>query len=148
VPITKPFVSLIGAGTGRTVVTWSSRASDLDASGHQVGTFNSASVAVEADYFCASHITFEVSAPLLKNGRVRSLLASRRWLYVNAVARDPSAELRAGGAAGRGRAAGGGAAALRRQDRAVQVQGPRHAGHALRQHREALLLQLPHPGLH
>jgi pectinesterase len=62
VPITKPFVSLIGMGTGRTVITWNSRASDVDASGHQVGTFNSASVAIEADYFCASHITFEVSA--------------------------------------------------------------------------------------
>jgi hypothetical protein len=32
----------------------------MDRSGHQVGTFYSASVAVEADYFCASHITFEV----------------------------------------------------------------------------------------
>uniref|UniRef100_A0A0E0I3I5 Pectinesterase n=1 Tax=Oryza nivara TaxID=4536 RepID=A0A0E0I3I5_ORYNI len=60
VPITKPFVSLIGMGTGHTVITWHSRASDVGASGHQVGTFYSASVAVEADYFCASHITFEV----------------------------------------------------------------------------------------
>jgi pectinesterase len=60
VPITKPFVSLIGMGTGRTVITWNSRASDIDASGQQVGTLNSASVSIEADYFCASHITFEV----------------------------------------------------------------------------------------
>jgi pectinesterase len=60
VPITKPFVSLIGMGSGRTVITWNARASDMDRSGHQVGTFYSASVAVEADYFCASHITFEV----------------------------------------------------------------------------------------
>jgi pectinesterase len=61
VPITKPFVSLIGMGSGRTVITWNARASDIDhRSGHQVGTFYSASVAVEADYFCASHITFEV----------------------------------------------------------------------------------------
>lgn len=60
VPITKLFVSLIGMGSGRTVITWNARASDMDRSGHQVGTFYSASVAVEADYFCASHITFEV----------------------------------------------------------------------------------------
>ena len=60
VPITKPFVSLIGMDTGRTVITWHARASDVDPSGHQVGTFYSASVAIEADYFCASHITFEV----------------------------------------------------------------------------------------
>ncbi|KAF0907247.1 hypothetical protein E2562_015753 [Oryza meyeriana var. granulata] len=70
VPITKPFVSLIGMGTGHTVITWHSRASDVDASGHQVGTFYSASVAVEADYFCASHITFENSAPPAPPGAV------------------------------------------------------------------------------
>ncbi|CAL5083995.1 unnamed protein product [Urochloa decumbens] len=70
VPITKPFVSLIGMGTGRTVITWNARASDIDKSGHQVGTFYSASVAVEADYFCASHITFENSAPAAPPGAV------------------------------------------------------------------------------
>ncbi|KAL6657618.1 hypothetical protein ACP70R_005398 [Stipagrostis hirtigluma subsp. patula] len=71
VPITKPFVSLIGMGTGRTVITWHARASDVDpASGRQVGTFYSASVAVEADYFCASHITFENSAPAAPPGAV------------------------------------------------------------------------------
>lgn len=58
------------------------------------------------------------------------------------------AELRAAGAAGSGRAAGGGAAAGRRQDHAVQVQGPGDAGYAVRQHGEALLLRLRHPGLH
>ncbi|OQU90233.1 hypothetical protein SORBI_3002G370300 [Sorghum bicolor] len=71
VPITKPFVSLIGMGSGRTVITWNARASDIDhRSGHQVGTFYSASVAVEADYFCASHITFENSAPAAPPGAV------------------------------------------------------------------------------
>lgn len=70
VPITKPFVSLIGMGTGRTVIKWHARASDVDSSGHQVGTFYSASVAVEADYFCASHITFENSAPAAPPGAV------------------------------------------------------------------------------
>lgn len=70
VPITKPFVSLIGMGTGRTVITWNARASDIDPTGHQVGTFYSASFAVEADYFCASHITFENSAPAAPPGAV------------------------------------------------------------------------------
>ncbi|CAN6176144.1 unnamed protein product [Urochloa humidicola] len=70
VPITKPFVSLIGMGTGRTVITWNARAADIDKSGHQVGTFYSASVAIEADYFCASHITFENSAPAAPPGAV------------------------------------------------------------------------------
>ncbi|KAL5196593.1 hypothetical protein ABZP36_000105 [Zizania latifolia] len=71
VSITKPLVSLIGMGSGRTVITWHARASDVvDSSGHQVGTFYSASVAVEADYFCASHITFENSAPAAPPGAV------------------------------------------------------------------------------
>ncbi|XP_062186753.1 pectinesterase QRT1-like [Phragmites australis] len=70
VPITKPFVSLIGMDTGRTVITWHAKASDVDPSGHQIGTFYSASVAVEADYFCASHITFENSAPAAAPGAV------------------------------------------------------------------------------
>lgn len=72
-PITKPFVSLIGMGTGRTVITWHARASDIDPSGHQVGTFLSASVAVEADYFCASHITFEVRSLAVTENRRRSI---------------------------------------------------------------------------
>ena len=143
-PITKPFVSLIGMGSGRTVITWNARASDIDhRSGHQVGTFYSASVAVEADYFCASHITFEVRTCV--RARLRALPALNS---VCSPLRDPRAELRAGGAAGGRGAAGGGAAAVRRQDDAVQVQDPGDAGHAVRQHRPPLPLQLRDTGLH
>lgn len=148
-PITKPFVSLIGMGTGHTVITWHSRASDVGASGHQVGTFYSASVAVEADYFCASHITFEVYTHRTSSSSsspAGSPAAAKRVPGCNK--RGGGAELGGGGGAGGGGAAGGGAEAVRRQDGAVQVQDTGDAGHAVRQHREALPLQLRHPGLH
>jgi pectinesterase len=60
VPVTKPYLSLIGTGKGETKITWHSKASDHDSAGNLVGTFYSASFAVEADYFCATNIIFEV----------------------------------------------------------------------------------------
>ncbi|KAJ4815454.1 Pectinesterase [Rhynchospora pubera] len=70
VPITKPYISLIGTGKGETKITWHSKASDRDSTGNPVGTFYSATFAVEADYFCANEITFENSAPPAKPGAV------------------------------------------------------------------------------
>ncbi|XP_038983541.1 pectinesterase QRT1 isoform X1 [Phoenix dactylifera] len=62
VPITKPYISFIGNGSSETVISWHSRASDRDHNGQIIGTFYSASVAVESDYFCANGITFENTA--------------------------------------------------------------------------------------
>ncbi|KAJ8754882.1 hypothetical protein K2173_015394 [Erythroxylum novogranatense] len=61
VPITKPYVSLIGneSQASHTVISWSNKASDTDDKGVPLGTFRSASVTIESDYFCASGITFE-----------------------------------------------------------------------------------------
>ncbi|XP_020099443.1 pectinesterase QRT1 [Ananas comosus] len=72
IPITKPYISLIGeAGSARTtVISWHSRASDRDTDGQAVGTFYSASFAVESDYFCANGITFENTAPGASPGAV------------------------------------------------------------------------------
>ncbi|KAF3323419.1 pectinesterase QRT1-like protein [Carex littledalei] len=70
IPVTKPYISLIGTGKGETKITWHSKASDRDSAGHTVGTFYSASFAVEADYFGAKEITFENSAPAAMPGAV------------------------------------------------------------------------------
>ncbi|KAL5548612.1 hypothetical protein UlMin_003843 [Ulmus minor] len=61
IPSTKPYISLIGnnSRTSDTVISWNNKASDKDSDGVELGTFNSASVAIESDYFCASGITFE-----------------------------------------------------------------------------------------
>lgn len=60
VPSTKPYISFISKGSSETVIAWNSQASDLLSNGQTIGTLNSASVAVEADYFCANGITFKV----------------------------------------------------------------------------------------
>ncbi|XP_078430781.1 pectin lyase-like superfamily protein [Wolffia australiana] len=63
VPKTKPFVSFLGNESSETVISWHARASDRDGRGEFVGTLGSATVAVEADFFCARGITFENTAP-------------------------------------------------------------------------------------
>ncbi|KAB1203837.1 Pectinesterase QRT1 [Morella rubra] len=61
VPSSKPYISFIGNEnrTSDTIITWSNKASDKDRDGVQLGTYRSASVAIESDYFCAAGITFE-----------------------------------------------------------------------------------------
>ncbi|CAH8337091.1 unnamed protein product [Eruca vesicaria subsp. sativa] len=61
VPITKPYISFIGNQkyVGATVISWSDKASDRYANGTEVGTFRTATVRVDADFFCATAITFE-----------------------------------------------------------------------------------------
>ncbi|KAI3466433.1 hypothetical protein Pfo_023096 [Paulownia fortunei] len=53
VPASKPYISFIGdpSQASGTVITWHDKASDRDSNGGTVGTWNSASVAVESDYF-------------------------------------------------------------------------------------------------
>ncbi|KAL0353520.1 UNVERIFIED_CONTAM: Pectinesterase QRT1 [Sesamum angustifolium] len=62
VPENKPYISFIGDQdqASATVITWHDKASDqAPTTGGFIGTWKSASVTVESDYFCASGITFE-----------------------------------------------------------------------------------------
>ncbi|KAK4439713.1 Pectinesterase QRT1 [Sesamum alatum] len=61
VPANKPYISFIGDQdqASATVITWHDKASDQAPTGGFIGTWRSASVTVESDYFCASGITFE-----------------------------------------------------------------------------------------
>ncbi|CAA0814015.1 Pectinesterase QRT1 [Striga hermonthica] len=63
VPLSKPYISFIGDQnkSDQTVITWHSKASDRTKNGSVVGTWNSATVTVESNYFCASHVTIENS---------------------------------------------------------------------------------------
>ncbi|XP_058068865.1 pectinesterase QRT1 [Magnolia sinica] len=63
IPATKPYISLIGNQSYETVISWNSKASDRSSDGKIIGTFASASIAVDSDYFCARGITFENTAP-------------------------------------------------------------------------------------
>ena len=60
VPARKPFITFQGSGSAKTVITWNARASDRGQSGGILGTFDSASVAIDSDYFVARDITFQV----------------------------------------------------------------------------------------
>ncbi|KAG8365143.1 hypothetical protein BUALT_Bualt18G0073700 [Buddleja alternifolia] len=64
VPASKPYISFIGDQdrASETVITWHDKASDRDNKGGLVGTWNSYSVIVESNYFCASWITFQNTA--------------------------------------------------------------------------------------
>ncbi|KAL0560679.1 hypothetical protein IC582_001089 [Cucumis melo] len=61
IPITKPYISLIGNKNRvtETVITWNDKASDKNINGVELGTYKTATVAIDSDYFCATGITFE-----------------------------------------------------------------------------------------
>lgn len=67
VPKSKPFISFIGevGKAAETVITWQDKASDIAEDGSILGTYRSASVTVASDYFCASHVTFQVKCSFL-----------------------------------------------------------------------------------
>ncbi|EPS61453.1 hypothetical protein M569_13345, partial [Genlisea aurea] len=61
IPENRPYISLIGDedDPSSVKITWSDKASDKSEHGGQIGTWNSASVTVLSDYFCAKGVTFE-----------------------------------------------------------------------------------------
>ncbi|KAI5074771.1 hypothetical protein GOP47_0010732 [Adiantum capillus-veneris] len=63
VPYRKPFITFQGSGRQNTVITWNSRAGDKNQGGEILGTFGSASVAIDSDYFVARDITFQNTSP-------------------------------------------------------------------------------------
>ncbi|CAL1353942.1 unnamed protein product [Linum trigynum] len=79
VPVTKPYVSLIGneSDVSKTVITWHNKASDLDSRGIELGTFKSASVTVLSDFFCATGLTFENSVVAVPGGYGMQAVALR-----------------------------------------------------------------------
>ncbi|XP_027061040.1 pectinesterase QRT1-like [Coffea arabica] len=88
VPKSKPYVSFIGeeGRASETVITWHDKASDKDADGNEIGTFGTASVTVESDYFGAREVTFEnsvVAIPGTNNMQAVALRlkGDKAWLY-------------------------------------------------------------------
>ena len=59
----RAFITLEGAGADSTIVQWGDTAdSPTGPKGRPLGTFNSATFAVNAQYFLARNITFKVTA--------------------------------------------------------------------------------------
>ncbi|XVE80517.1 hypothetical protein DITRI_Ditri14bG0146500 [Diplodiscus trichospermus] len=61
IPRCKPYISFVGNENQmfNTIISWGDKASDRDSNGGSLGTYRSASVTIESDYFCATEITFE-----------------------------------------------------------------------------------------
>lgn len=56
----KAFITIEGAGADKTIVQWGDTAKTIGAQGQPIGTFNSATFAVNSPYFIAKNITFKV----------------------------------------------------------------------------------------
>ena len=61
-PRSKPYISFIGKRnrTAGAVMTGNNKASDRGSNGQALGTYGSATVAVESDIFCATQLTIKV----------------------------------------------------------------------------------------
>ncbi|MED6122220.1 hypothetical protein PIB30_037729 [Stylosanthes scabra] len=63
IPRTLPFVTLLGDASDPPTITGNDTASIIGRNGNPIGTFQSATVAVDANYFVAINIKFENTAP-------------------------------------------------------------------------------------
>ncbi|GAB2282146.1 hypothetical protein Dimus_016699 [Dionaea muscipula] len=63
IPRTMPFITFMGDSTNPPIITGNDTASVTGSEGKPLKTFQSATVAVDADYFLASNIVFENTAP-------------------------------------------------------------------------------------
>ncbi|KAH9297712.1 hypothetical protein KI387_029394 [Taxus chinensis] len=70
IPITKAFITLEGAGADCTIIQWGDMAGTLGPDGRPLGTYNSATVAINSPYFIAKNITFKNTAPVPPPGAI------------------------------------------------------------------------------
>jgi pectinesterase len=60
IPPLKSFITIEGAGADKTIVQWGDTAQTPGAKGLPMGTYSSATFAVNSPYFIAKNITFKV----------------------------------------------------------------------------------------
>ncbi|KAH1131930.1 hypothetical protein J1N35_003308 [Gossypium stocksii] len=70
IPPLKAFITLEGAGADKTIVQWGDTAQTPGARGQPLGTYGSATFAVNSPYFIAKHITFKNTAPIPAPGAI------------------------------------------------------------------------------
>lgn len=61
IPPMKAFITIEGEGAEKTTVEWGDTAQTPDSKGNPMGTYNSASFAVNSPFFVAKNITFKVT---------------------------------------------------------------------------------------
>ena len=72
IPVTLAYLTLEGASGGRTIIRWDDTADRLGPTGEPLGTYGSATFAVNAPHFVAKNIIFKV----VHNLRVKVILMS------------------------------------------------------------------------
>ncbi|KAK9697585.1 hypothetical protein RND81_08G046900 [Saponaria officinalis] len=70
IPALKSFVSIEGEGADKTIVQWGDTAHTLGPNGRPLGTYGSATFAVNSPYFTAKNITFKNTTPAPPPGAV------------------------------------------------------------------------------
>ncbi|XP_073278746.1 probable pectinesterase 53 [Primulina huaijiensis] len=70
IPATKSFISIEGAGADKTIIQWGDTAQTIGPIGKPLGTFGSATFAVNSPYFIAKNITVKNTAPVPPPGAV------------------------------------------------------------------------------
>ncbi|KAG8659999.1 hypothetical protein MANES_02G101400v8 [Manihot esculenta] len=68
IPASMAYITLEGAGADKTIIEWDDTADKMGQGGHQLGTFGSATFAVNSPYFIAKNITFKNKAPSPPSG--------------------------------------------------------------------------------
>lgn len=61
IPPMKAFITIEGEGAEKTIMEWGDTAQTPDSKGKPMGTFSSASFAVNSPFFIARNITFRVT---------------------------------------------------------------------------------------
>ncbi|CAL5396935.1 unnamed protein product [Camellia sinensis] len=70
IPSLKSFITIEGAGAEKTIVQWGDTAQTLGPKGQPIGTYASATFAVNSPYFIAKNITFKNTTPVPAPGAV------------------------------------------------------------------------------
>ncbi|CAK9328278.1 unnamed protein product [Citrullus colocynthis] len=70
IPPLKSFITIEGAGAEKTIVQWGDTAQTPGANGQPMGTYNSATFAVNSPYFIAKNITFKNTTPVPAPGAI------------------------------------------------------------------------------
>ncbi|XP_068646729.1 probable pectinesterase 53 [Aristolochia californica] len=64
----KPYITLEGAGAHKTILQWADKAKQVGSNGKPISTFNTSTIAIDADYFIAKKISFKNTAPRRRSG--------------------------------------------------------------------------------
>ncbi|KAG5376555.1 hypothetical protein IGI04_041151 [Brassica rapa subsp. trilocularis] len=85
IPPMKAFITIEGEGADKTIVQWGDTAQTHDPKGNPMGTFNSASFAVNSPFFVAKNITFKNTTPVPLPGAVGKQAVALRVSADNAA---------------------------------------------------------------